>query len=108
MAGKHIGKNIYFQGGVAANKAVVAAFEQVLGKEIHIPTNYDITGAIGIALLTRDAGNFKTRFRGFELASRTYTSQSFVCAHCSNECEINEIVLEGEQSIYYGGRCELV
>ncbi|KPK69612.1 hypothetical protein AMJ87_10240 [candidate division WOR_3 bacterium SM23_60] len=104
--GKQIGEKIYFQGGVAANKAVVAAFEQVLKKEIYVPTNYDITGAIGIALLTRDANIQSTTFRGLELASREYTSKSFVCPHCSNECEINEIVLSGEKSIYYGGRCE--
>lgn len=104
--GKHIGNKIYFQGGVAANKAVVAAFEQVLNKKIHVPTNYDITGAIGIALLTRDADIRSTTFKGLELASKDYTSRSFVCPHCSNECEINEIVLTGEKSIYYGGRCE--
>ena len=104
--GKKIGDRIFFQGGVAANKAVVSAFEQVLKKNVTVPTNYDITGAIGIALLVREADISKTKFRGFDLASRKYSSESFVCGHCSNECEINKIVIVGEDPIYYGGRCE--
>jgi len=106
VGGKHIGDRIFFQGGVAANKAVVSAFEQILKKKITVPTNYDITGAIGIALITRDTNIKNTKFRGFGLATRAYTSNSFICQHCSNECEINRITLEGEKSIYYGGRCE--
>ena len=104
--GKKIGDRIFFQGGVAANKAVVSAFEEVLKKNITVPMNYDITGAIGIALLVREANITKTKFRGFELASRKYSSESFVCEHCSNECEINKIVISGENPIHYGGRCE--
>ncbi len=104
--GKRIGNNIYFQGGVAANTAVVSAFEQVLKKKITVPSNYDVTGAIGIALITRDAKIENTKFRGFNLSSQQYQSTSFICNHCSNECEINKIVIKGEQPIFYGGRCE--
>jgi predicted CoA-substrate-specific enzyme activase len=105
VSGKKVGTRIFFQGGVAANKAVVSAFEQILHKKITVPLNYDITGAIGIALLTRDANINKSSFRGLDLISRHYKSDSFVCTHCSNECEINRITIDGEQSIYYGGRC---
>lgn len=106
VSGKHIGDRIFFQGGVAANKAVVSAFEQVLKKKVTVPTNYDITGAIGIALITRDANIKKTKFRGFNLSSQQYQSTSFICNHCSNECEVNKIVIKGEEPIHYGGRCE--
>ncbi len=106
VSGKKIGNKIFLQGGVAANKAVIAAFEEVLGKKVEVPVNYDVTGAIGIALLVRDRGIKKTTFKGFNLASKSYTSESFACQHCSNECEINKITIDGEQSIYYGGRCE--
>ncbi len=106
VGGKKIGDRILFQGGVAANKAVVSAFEQVLKKKITVPPNFDITGAIGIALLVRDAGIKKTNFRGFELIRKNYRAESFICAHCSNNCEINRITIEGEKSITYGGRCE--
>ncbi|OPX17899.1 hypothetical protein BXT86_04015, partial [candidate division WOR-3 bacterium 4484_100] len=105
VAGKKIGQKILFQGGVAANKAVVSAFEEVLKKEIKVPPNWDVTGAIGIALMVRDLGVQKTKFKGFDLTSKSYSSRSFICNKCSNECEINEITIAGEKPIYYGGRC---
>ncbi len=105
VAGKKIGKKILFQGGVAANKAVVSAFEEVLKKEIKVPANWDVTGAIGIALMVRDLGIKKTKFKGLNLVSKSYSSHSFICNKCSNECEINEITITGEKPIFYGGRC---
>ncbi|MDH4210440.1 MAG: acyl-CoA dehydratase activase [candidate division WOR-3 bacterium] len=105
VSGKEIGKKIFFQGGVAANKSVVSAFEEVLQKEIVVPPNYDVTGAIGIALIVRDSSIKRTKFRGLNLASKSYTSISFTCKDCSNACEINEIAIAGEEIIHYGGRC---
>ena len=105
VGSKRIGDRIYFQGGVAANRAVIAAFRGVLKKEINVPVDYDVTGAIGIALIVRDRGIEETRFRGFDLASRSYASRSFTCRDCSNECEINEITIQGEAPLHYGGRC---
>jgi predicted nucleotide-binding protein (sugar kinase/HSP70/actin superfamily) len=64
-----------------------------------------VTGAIGIALITRDQGIPRTRFKGFDLATCSYSSTSFTCRDCSNECEINEIAIQGEKAIHYGGRC---
>ena len=54
VAGKPIGENIFFQGGVAFNKSVVAAFEKYLNKKITVPPNHDVTGAIGMALIARE------------------------------------------------------
>uniref|UniRef100_A0A7C4XE87 CoA activase n=1 Tax=candidate division WOR-3 bacterium TaxID=2052148 RepID=A0A7C4XE87_UNCW3 len=106
VGNKKIGNKILFQGGVAANKAVVSAFEEIIKKKIIVPPNYDVTGAIGIALLVRDKGIKKTRFKGFNLTQKKYQTDSFICSHCSNECEINRITIEGEKPILYGGRCE--
>ena len=50
---KKIGEKVFFQGGVTNNRAVVAAFEQVLGKRIIVPPHFDVTGAIGVAILAR-------------------------------------------------------
>jgi predicted CoA-substrate-specific enzyme activase len=102
---KKIGDRIYLQGGVAANRAVVSAFQQVLKKDVNVPSNYDVTGAIGIALIIRESNIQKTRFKGFDLASKKYSARSFTCPDCSNECEINEITIHGEKPIHYGGRC---
>ena len=54
VAGKPIGENIFFQGGVAFNKSVVAAFEKYLNRKITVPPNHDVTGAIGMALIARE------------------------------------------------------
>ena len=64
---RKIGNKIFFQGGVTNNKAVVAAFEQVLGKKIIIPPHFDVTGAIGAAILAKRSmtEGQKTRFKGF-------------------------------------------
>ncbi len=51
VAGKTIGENIFFQGGVAFNRSVVAAFEKYLGKKITVPPHHEVTGAIGMALI---------------------------------------------------------
>jgi predicted CoA-substrate-specific enzyme activase len=105
VGNKKIGNRIYFQGGVAANRAVVSAFNRVLKKDVNVPSDYDVTGAIGIALIVRDSDVKVSRFKGFDLASRSYSATSFTCRDCSNECEVNEISIEGENPIRHGGRC---
>ena len=110
VAGKNIGKNIFFQGGVAFNKSVVAAFEKYLDTNITVPPNHDVTGAIGMALIAKDhmtQNNLISNFKGFELSKRKYEISSFECKGCSNVCEINRVKIEGEEgSLFYGGRCE--
>jgi predicted CoA-substrate-specific enzyme activase len=110
VAGKHIGKNIFFQGGVAFNKSVVAAFEKYLDTKITVPPHHDVTGAIGMALIARDymaKNNRASKFKGFELSKRKYEISSFECKGCSNVCEINRVKIEAEKdSLFYGGRCE--
>jgi predicted CoA-substrate-specific enzyme activase len=111
VAGKPIGDNIFFQGGVAFNKSVVAAFEKYLGVEVTVPKDHDVMGAIGMALLARrhvsEMGVEESAFKGFDLSKRGYEMSSFQCKGCSNVCEINRIRIEGEEGfLYYGGRCE--
>ncbi|MDH5647087.1 MAG: acyl-CoA dehydratase activase, partial [Candidatus Heimdallarchaeota archaeon] len=45
---------IIFQGGVANNLAVVAAFKAITGSEIIVPEQADVMGAIGSALIARE------------------------------------------------------
>jgi predicted CoA-substrate-specific enzyme activase len=107
---KRVGNHILFQGGVTNNKAVVAAFEKITGKKIHVPPHFDVTGAIGAAMLARDYINEKgteTRFKGFDISKTPFKVKRFTCKECSNECEIRRIQIEGEsKALYYGGRCE--
>lgn len=111
VAGKHIGNNIFFQGGVAFNKSVVAAFEKYLGRNITVPPNHDVTGAIGMALIAmkhmKENGDPPTSFKGFGLSKKPYEINSFECNGCPNVCEINRVKVEGEEGfLFYGGRCE--
>jgi len=106
---KRIGDHIFFQGGVTNNKAVVAAFEKVTGKKIIIPPHFDVTGAIGVAILARDSmsNGQETRFKGFNISKIPYTVDKFTCKACSNHCEIRRVRIEGEtKPLYYGGRCD--
>jgi len=103
------GKNIFFQGGVANNKSVVAAFEQVLGTRITIPPHFDVTGAIGAAIRAMQYinGGVTSRFKGFNMRNASYSMGCFVCQGCTNHCEIRKVTVAGEKkALYYGGRCE--
>jgi predicted CoA-substrate-specific enzyme activase len=104
---KKIGKKIFFQGGVAWNKGVVAAFEKVLGKEIIIPPHHDVTGAIGVAILAQERSESgKTNFKGFDLSRKHYQLETFECQDCANHCEIKKVLVEDQKPLYYGSRCE--
>jgi len=107
VAGKAIGENITFLGGVAFNKAVVAAFENYLDKKIPVPSHHEVAGAIGMALIAMRNVKDKTKFKGFELSKRPYEISSFECKGCPNICEINRVKIAGETGfLFYGGRCE--
>jgi predicted CoA-substrate-specific enzyme activase len=104
---KVVGNKIFFQGGVAANKGVVAAFEQVTGKPIIVPQHHEVTGAIGCACIAMEEDKGQgTKFKGFDLSKKKYEIKSFECKECANHCEINRVVVEGEKPLYYGSRCE--
>lgn len=105
---KPIGNKIFFQGGVTNNRAVLSAFEEVTGKTIHVPPHFDVTGAIGAAILAKKSMNGKaTSFKGFEVSKTKYKSDNFVCKSCSNRCEIKQVKIEGEaKPLFYGGICE--
>jgi predicted CoA-substrate-specific enzyme activase len=109
VGARRVGEKIFFQGGVTNNRSVVAAFEHVTGKQITVPPHFDVTGAIGVAMLARDAvdGTGKTRFKGFDISRIPFALDKFICKACSNQCEIRRIKIEGEKkALHYGGRCE--
>jgi predicted CoA-substrate-specific enzyme activase len=104
---RRVGNRIFFQGGTAFNKGVVAAFEKVLDKEIIVPENHDVTGAIGVALLALEERTWeRSGFKGFDLSQRRYEQTSFECKGCPNLCLIRKVSVEGEKPLFYGSRCE--
>ena len=104
---RRIGNRIFFQGGTAFNHGVVAAFERYLDKEIIVPENHDVTGAIGVAILAMEERTWeKSGFKGFDLSQRRYEHSSFECKGCPNLCLIRKVSVEGEKPLFYGSRCE--
>src|SRR5512139_615392 len=104
---RRIGNHIFFQGGTAFNKGVVAAFERVLDKGIIVPENHDVTGAIGVAILAKEEKTWeRSSFKGFDLSKRRYEHSSFECKGCENLCLIRKVSVEGEKPLFYGSRCE--
>ena len=107
VGNKPVGNRIFFQGGVAANKGVIAAFEMVTGKPIIVPQHHEVTGAIGCACIAIDEDKgHGSKFKGFGLSQKKYEISSFECKECPNHCEINRVVVEGEKPLFYGSRCE--
>ncbi len=109
VGNKPVGDKIFFQGGVTNNKSVVSAFEKVTGKQITVPPHFDVTGAIGAAILARESmkKGQKTRFKGFEIRNRSFLTDNFECRRCNNHCDIRRVRVEGDKKpLYYGGRCD--
>ncbi|MDP6438530.1 MAG: acyl-CoA dehydratase activase-related protein, partial [Candidatus Brocadiia bacterium] len=102
---RRIGEHIFFQGGVAFNRGVKAAFEQVTGKKVTVPPHQDVMGAIGAAILAMEEGSGESTFRGFDLRGVSYELGAFECKDCSNRCEIHKVSIEDRKALYYGSRC---
>jgi predicted CoA-substrate-specific enzyme activase len=107
--GKDIHGPVVFQGGVAANVGMKAAFEETLGLPVTVPPHHSLMGAIGAALLAREAwaaGKVRrSTFRGFEVAGRELVARGFDCRHCPNQCEVIQLYEDGKLVARWGGRC---
>jgi len=103
VARKKIGKKIFFQGAVAFNHSVVAAFENYLDTKIIVPPHHEVTGAIGAAIVAMENSKGHTNFRGFDrIAQVSYSQSSFECNGCPNHCDIKKVSIEGEKPLFYG------
>jgi predicted CoA-substrate-specific enzyme activase len=109
---RKIGQRIMFLGGPSLNMGVVAAFENVLDREIQVPLHREVLGAYGAALSVREILLRENRqastFRGLENAVKdrmAYTSK--VChadPSCHNECKLKIYDFDGRRSVW-GGEC---
>ena len=106
--GKKLEPPFIFQGGVAANKGIKAAFEREVGHEVVIPEHYNVMGAIGAAILARkyieDTGA-TTRFRGFGISDFDFMPTSFECSGCDNSCEVIKVEMNKKIVAMWGDRC---
>ncbi len=107
--GRKMRSPILFQGGVAANVGMKAAFEHLLEVELVVPEHFTVMGAWGAALLARRAlerDGKPTAFRGIDrIANFTCQPRSFTCSDCANNCEISELYIDNELISRWGSRC---
>jgi predicted CoA-substrate-specific enzyme activase len=106
--GKKLVPPFVFQGGVAANKGIKAAFEREVGHEVIIPEHFNVMGAIGAAILARNhlkSTGGQTAFRGFEAGDAEFTPLSFECSGCENSCEVIKVEMNRKIVAMWGDRC---
>ena len=99
-----IGNHVCFQGATAKNKALVAAFESKLGKEIFVSKYCHLTGALGLTYLLAEEHTGKSGFRGLELYENEIPIRIETCQLCYNHCKIRLADLSGEK-VAYGFLC---
>lgn len=109
VGARPVGERVVFQGGTAANRAVVAALSQLLGRPVGVHPHHRVSGALGIALLALDAlraGKLAepTRFRGSQ-ASLGELERSFECPLCSARCQVTRFRV-GTDRFHFGDACE--
>lgn len=103
LKGKYI-----FQGGVAANLGIKAAFEAEIKSEVIVPEHHAVMGAIGIAMLAKreiKKTDRQTSFRGFKLTTQDFETTSFECQDCPNHCEVIKVLADSKVIAATGDRC---
>ncbi len=104
VAGREPGRNVCFQGATARNRALVAAFEQKLGRRIRVARTCHLAGAHGAALTALEDLPSSSRFRGFGLAETEIPIRVETCGLCRNRCRLHVATVEGEE-VAYGFLC---
>lgn len=97
---KSIGNVIFFQGATAKNKALVAAFENRLGKPIRVSRYCHLTGALGAALMLSDRAVAITAFRGVNLYKKHIPLHNETCELCTNHCKLTVAEIDGTREAY--------
>ena len=100
---RHVSKEkIFFQGATARNKALVAAFENLLGVEVVVSPLCHVMGCYGVALITQRememaAAAEGTRFVGLDFVDREVSLSQEGCELCTNHCAITYAEIEGRE-----------
>ncbi len=112
---KSLGDHIVVQGGTFRNDAVLAAFENYIGKRVTRAPYPGLMGAIGIALLTKEKmeeqclnKEVKSSFIGLEsIDAFSYEQQgNVVCELCGNHCRRTLLTFNDGSTFVTGNRCE--
>lgn len=103
---KKLRPKICFQGGVAANQGLKAAFEEALKVEIMVPEEHKIMGAYGAALLASEQNEAEgTAFKGFDQGSLNVDVREEPCGDCPNQCCVVKLYHGEKQIGAFQDRC---
>lgn len=103
--GKNIRPKICFQGGVAANQGLRAAFEEALGSEVFVPREHKIMGAYGAALLASEQKTSRGAFKGFHRSELNAEIKEKLCTDCPNQCRVVTLYHKEQQIGAFQDRC---
>ena len=109
VANRKLGKKVILTGAVFYNQAIVAAFHRQLeGKTLAVAEHREVSGAIGAALLAKEAASGQgSNFKGFqEVISSDYRLTTFTCQGCDNNCTITRMKMAKGRDTFYGSRCD--
>ena len=102
--GKKIRGPIVFNGGVSKNKAVVRAFEEIVGTKIIVDNNSHLMGAFGIALMASMDKN--ENVFDFNIDDLKLETKIIECGKCANNCEVIMVYKNDMLLDYWGNHCE--
>ena len=110
-----LGDNPVVQGGTFLNDAVVACFEQYIGKQAVRPPYPELMGAIGAAVMAQEDMAKKLQenpaatstFIGLDALDTFSVSQegNLVCRFCANQCNRTVLTFDDGSTWITGNRC---
>lgn len=100
--GKKIKPPIVFQGGVSKNIGVVKTFEKITGYKVYVDNNSHLTGALGVAILSRTEEEIDF---SFDIEDIIFETKGTECKGCSNNCEIIKVMRDNKIIDSWGNRC---
>lgn len=100
-----IKKPVIFQGGVAANKAMIQAFNSFLDTEVIIPEDYNVMPALGSALIAKERQKGPTEFKGHDFIDQEIVRKVWHCTDCGNNCELIDVIVAGKKLSTTGSLC---
>ena len=95
-----------YQGMTSQNKAIVKSLEEQLKNKITVPKYSPYMGAIGIALIAKKAILPKSKFKGFYLEDKNYTTKNIIAKGCENHCELTLLYENNKFIGTIGNRCD--
>lgn len=104
VGNRTLGNKIYFQGATARNRALIASFEQRLGKDIIVSPYCHITGAMGCAIYLWENKVKSKKFIGLNFCDKNTDIEKEICELCKNNCSLS-IIKTGTDVVAWGMKC---